>query len=395
MTHFETVCPNDHPVKFILEMCGRVAQCPKCCAKFELPRLEEVRQILGDDISEELKKELKEAEIKLRHLNWSEVSRKTRMAAAENLSRPVNVENEFEALKKENLKETEQKSLKKMGDKKIEQRNFAKAAERDCSLNPLEKEEELEAEQEREHEEALLQFLCPNGHELSASAKMAGKKGKCPECGEKFIIPIMENTEEADPFDLDTYDAEPDIFSFDSDKKKAGSGDLFADSITKNAAVKTLKKPVPPSISIAKDSGNKAFLYPNLAVSPSGAIDLGIEEARHTSQEALKMDQMAKFFWTLWNSEPENLVNSASELNIPYAPPPKGTKSKLIGTAMKSHQSGKIEIQTADGKTFIPLEFYEDKSLSPIGFFEALDENKNSVTLVIRWENVVRIVVKK
>ncbi|MDO4425048.1 MAG: hypothetical protein Q4D17_04715, partial [Planctomycetia bacterium] len=92
---------------------------------------------------------------------------------------------------------------------------------------------------------------------------------------------------------------------------------------------------------------------------------------------------------------PENLVNSASELNIPYAPPPKGTKSKLIGTAMKSHQSGKIEIQTADGKTFIPLEFYEDKSLSPIGFFEALDEDKNSVTLVIRWENVVRIVVKK
>ena len=68
---------------------------------------------------------------------------------------------------------------------------------------------------------------------------------------------------------------------------------------------------------------------------------------------------------------------------------------RIIGKSIKSSQAGKIEIQTADGRVFCPLEFYEDRSLSRIGYFEALDEKERPITLVIRWENVVRIVVKK
>ena len=70
-------------------------------------------------------------------------------------------------------------------------------------------------------------------------------------------------------------------------------------------------------------------------------------------------------------------------------------RANIIGRSIKSAQAGKIEIQTADGKIFTPLEFYEDRSLSRIGYFEALDEKERPITLIIRWENVVRIVVKK
>lgn len=35
-------------------------------------------------------------------------------------------------------------------------------------------------------------FLCPNGHELHGSKRLAGRAGKCPHCGEKFQIPTLE-----------------------------------------------------------------------------------------------------------------------------------------------------------------------------------------------------------
>ena len=49
-------------------MCGRTAQCPKCSARFEVPTLEEVREMLGDEITPELEKEFQEAKKKLEAL---------------------------------------------------------------------------------------------------------------------------------------------------------------------------------------------------------------------------------------------------------------------------------------------------------------------------------------
>jgi hypothetical protein len=33
------------------------------------------------------------------------------------------------------------------------------------------------------------EFLCPNGHKIKASGSVAGQKAKCPECGEGFRVP--------------------------------------------------------------------------------------------------------------------------------------------------------------------------------------------------------------
>lgn len=35
-------------------------------------------------------------------------------------------------------------------------------------------------------------FLCPKGHKLNAPARLQGKPGKCPHCGERFLVPILE-----------------------------------------------------------------------------------------------------------------------------------------------------------------------------------------------------------
>lgn len=37
-----------------------------------------------------------------------------------------------------------------------------------------------------------IEFFCPNEHQLSAPDTMAGKAGKCPKCGSKFLIPTLE-----------------------------------------------------------------------------------------------------------------------------------------------------------------------------------------------------------
>jgi predicted RNA-binding Zn-ribbon protein involved in translation (DUF1610 family) len=38
-----------------------------------------------------------------------------------------------------------------------------------------------------------IEFLCPNGHRLSAATRLQGRPGECPECGTKFRIPTYED----------------------------------------------------------------------------------------------------------------------------------------------------------------------------------------------------------
>ena len=35
-----------------------------------------------------------------------------------------------------------------------------------------------------------IKFRCPNGHKLNVKSFLAGKRGICPHCGEKFVIPV-------------------------------------------------------------------------------------------------------------------------------------------------------------------------------------------------------------
>jgi hypothetical protein len=39
-----------------------------------------------------------------------------------------------------------------------------------------------------------IRFNCPNGHKLNVKEFLAGKRGVCPQCGAKFIIPVHAET---------------------------------------------------------------------------------------------------------------------------------------------------------------------------------------------------------
>lgn len=368
MTQFETTCPNEHSVKFTLEMCGRMAQCPKCSARFEVPTLKDVREMLGDDMDADLEAEFKTAEAKLRELLRAKAAKRAQM--------------EREVAEKVAAEKAEAEERARL---EVEAREKAEAeAKEKAEAEAREKAEREKAEAEAAEAE-MIQFLCPNGHALSAAPHQSGKKGRCPECGAKFMVPSVEAVHKLEE-------------ELTHEEEKATETTSEAE---KEGESKKTEEVKPPKIAVSTDNTERAFLYPNLAVGAGGEIDLGLEEAIRSIPEAVKMDPMAKFFWTLWTSEVEpsdssvGLEDDVMSASASSATPAHGIKSNLVGNGMRSAQSGKIEIQTADGKSFFPIEFYEDRSLSPIGFFEALDEERNPITLVIRWENVVRIVVRK
>src|SRR3954454_1461650 len=35
-----------------------------------------------------------------------------------------------------------------------------------------------------------IRFSCPNGHKLNVKSFLAGKRGVCPRCGARFVIPV-------------------------------------------------------------------------------------------------------------------------------------------------------------------------------------------------------------
>jgi hypothetical protein len=43
-----------------------------------------------------------------------------------------------------------------------------------------------------------IRFSCPNGHKLNVKAFLAGKRGVCPQCGARFLIPMQTESPAAE-----------------------------------------------------------------------------------------------------------------------------------------------------------------------------------------------------
>ena len=55
---------------------------------------------------------------------------------------------------------------------------------------------------DRVEQDNTIAFLCPNGHKLNSPASLQGKAGKCPHCGERFLIPDYSEDDNDDLEDL-------------------------------------------------------------------------------------------------------------------------------------------------------------------------------------------------
>ena len=87
-----------------------------------------------------------------------------------------------------------------------------------------------------------IKFHCPNGHKLNVKAFLAGKKGICPKCGTKMLIPAASEA------GLANHDGDSDVEETDASQAAAkhnGAG------IAATAAVKEAASPAAPAVSAA------------------------------------------------------------------------------------------------------------------------------------------------
>ncbi len=68
-------------------------------------------------------------------------------------------------------------------------------------------------------------FLCPNGHKLTSPARLQGKAGKCPQCGEKFRVPSLDDAQD----DVEEFGVEEDLLTFGSNGTLADPPIIFPD----------------------------------------------------------------------------------------------------------------------------------------------------------------------
>ncbi|HEY2414694.1 MAG TPA: DUF4339 domain-containing protein [Pirellulaceae bacterium] len=90
-----------------------------------------------------------------------------------------------------------------------------------------------------------IKFHCPNGHKLNVKAFLAGKKGICPKCGTKMLIPTVSEAGLADS----ESDSDLEVTDPSQAVKSNGSGAIAAASSA--AAGSVAAAPSAPAVSAA------------------------------------------------------------------------------------------------------------------------------------------------
>ncbi len=302
---FEIPCPNGHTVRFSLKLAGRLCQCPKCSAKIPIPSLDELRESVGDETDEAVAEAFREA-----YENQAKIvaDLKAKKAAAEK----------------------------------------AAAEEKAIPQSPIVTPVEIVKEED------VIEFACPNGHQLSAATDQAGKPGTCPQCGTRFIVPGPDGDDEDE--EAEEEKAAP-VVGIASPFDFASPVQVEPPQVRVPPVVEEKTPKTRVSRASGKGDSSPAFLFPDLAVK-EGGLDFGLEEAGDRISALAKVDAMARLFWKFWDRRDDNTI---------------------------------IEVHTDDGRVFIPEEFFEDESLGEIGVFRVQNSSAHLVTIGIRWAKICRI----
>lgn len=180
-----------------------------------------------------------------------------------------------------------------------------------------------------------IEFLCPQGHRLTGPARLQGHPGKCPHCGTRFLVPMV-NTDDDDADDSGMLNVE-----FGED-----------DGIDWDNA---------PISRVASDS-SVARHYPSSGPALGGGVSLGGGSLRPTeSASGTDGSDIARLFLRLWQE--------------------------------RDH-GGTVEVHITGGAVLVPQWFDRQMSSGTHAAF-ATQAADGSITLTtVSWESVTRVVVR-
>ncbi len=225
-----------------------------------------------------------------------------------------------------------------------------------------------------------IEFMCPNGHPLSAPEDRAGKPGKCPKCQTAFVVPELEEDED----DLGATEAvavresDPNVFVF-----------LCPNGHKLNGPPTLKGKPgqCPHCHAKFRIPDDEEDLDEAEEASSAADIPLGTIPAAGEVDETIPVEEVL----TAAEYEEPMLVG-------PSPPPP--TCGHPVGDFIlrllnvASDDDVKIELRTSDGETFVFDMMSADLSDAVYGVFAVKGGREDYSVVSVSWDAVTVANVK-
>lgn len=189
-------------------------------------------------------------------------------------------------------------------------------------------------------------FYCPNGHHVSAPAKLAGKDGKCSKCNESFVVPSVSEL-----------------------KRPSGNA-------------KSLQPPAQPSAEPPEEFG---FLKDEHTQEPVDPVVLPTDFLTPAQPSlAVSAEESSAHVMTLASTQPEAFVELISN----------PTALLLARMWDEREQGGIVEIHLTGGGVIKPDGFDEQWSRGTHALFANRTADDKIVLTAVAWDTVQKIIVR-
>ncbi len=205
--------------------------------------------------------------------------------------------------------------------------------------------------------EEIIEFYCPNEHYLRAPAKLQGKRGQCPHCGEKFVVPSLEEEVESHPAAAVAESGEMVALGQIQEIGRQPPPQEEVEDVEEVEEVEVVEPQVGP-----KSGGSSGGLAPNFGFIEEQAAESDEYATPPPEPPAPHGHPLAALFERIWEESDREAV---------------------------------VELELKTGERIAPLNYAHDVSRGQFGIFAIRAHDGTHTVTVIAWDDIARITVKQ
>lgn len=248
-----------------------------------------------------------------------------------------------------------------------------------------------------------IKFLCPNGHQLTAPEKLAGRPGKCPKCNTPFVVPTPEEHEEADS------GAAPAEVPLPKGDEGSGRGKIAATETIGQGSGKGKLNPsevfiflcpnghkLNGPVSLKGKAGQCPHCGARFRIPTDDDADRELPEVPEGTSSAASSEQFV--FPGFETGDQIEEVYEAVEVEDTVDPPPEGIHPLcyIVGRLWdRKGDDTELEIFLAEGEIVSPELYSEILSIRDFGVFGSREADGSYSVTVIPWNTVRKVGLRR